>query len=185
MKIEELEHLARAALANDDRAREVLAQHLSVGLRRYFRASWGEDIADDLAQRTLVVMLEKMGGFEPRGEHAFVHWVYAIAHRETLTRLRILKQTERLASALAKVDAAPARRLSSLVLMIECFEMAEEELVHLTEAQRLAISNFLAKARGEEPGPAQTRPVLQRALTQLGRRVRERMSTPETSPSPA
>jgi DNA-directed RNA polymerase specialized sigma24 family protein len=181
----DIEELAEAALAGDPRATQEFSRRLGEQLRRRFRARWQDDVADDLAQKTLTVMVEKMADFEPRNGKAFMAWVYKIGRYELFKWPQAVARTKekQLALARGKVDQRP-RNVSSLFMLAEFAEIFDEALATLTEAQRRAVRAAFAEELGEEPEPY-SRATLRRALALLRDRLAKRMATPRPSPSPA
>jgi DNA-directed RNA polymerase specialized sigma24 family protein len=182
----DIEKLAEAALAGDPRAKQEFSRRLGEQLRRRFRAlSQDGDVADELAQKTLMVMLEKMADFEPRNGKAFMAWVHKIGRYEHFKWPQTLARAKekQLAFAHGKVDQPP-RNVSSLFMLAEFAELFDEALATLTEAQQRAVRAAFAEELGEEPEPY-SRATLRRALALLRDRLAQRMATPRPSPSPA
>jgi len=180
-----LDELARAALAGDLRAKDELARYLDSGLRRYFCARWATDVADDLVQRTFVAMLESSAQFEPRGENAFVRWVYGIAKMQNRAKRRVDAIAAVRAKKLAMVAKTPARGLSSFIMLMESVDMLDQQIEQLTAAQQQAVAGFLRKQRGGALGPNHSAVRLYRARQKLRRGLAASMTTPERAPEPA
>ena len=122
--------LASRAAAGDTGAFAVLVRRNLAPLRSFLRRLGAPpDLADDLAQDSLVVAFERIGDF--RGEGAFGAWVRRIAARRYLRIIRSNRRLEPLEQAPEAYSPAPdAGRSLDLDAALE----------RLPEAQRLCVS---------------------------------------------
>ncbi|PRP92408.1 RNA polymerase sigma factor [Enhygromyxa salina] len=182
----DLDELLRAVRDEERGAWARLAPVLTVELRRYFSSWFGPDVAKDLTQATLVVLLDKLPGFEAR--ESLRGWVFGIARNLAHNELRARYRRSELAEGVKHEPLAPARSPSSHARWRQRWELANEELEQLPDHYRDVIEHDLeggdAGSFAEHEGISRTtaRTRRHRAQTELADRVQRRAETPTSPP---
>jgi DNA-directed RNA polymerase specialized sigma24 family protein len=171
-----IDELVEAALAGDSKAEQELARRLDVVLRAALRPQWQKADREDLVQSTLEVTFRKLKQFKPQGPNSFIKWVRGIAHLHIKKKLDRLALTTRHKGKVAGLNPTPDRGLSSILMLANGMDLLSRELERLTDVQRQAIMDFLAREFG---GTAKVdHAALQRALSKLRTRLRQAMANP-------
>ncbi len=113
-------------------------------LERWFAAHYRGFDSADLAQKTLIVISNRLPEFEMRNANAFMRWVLEIARYVALGALR---DREREAKLTVLLEAAPETSkmgLSTYVKRAELRERLWREIEKLPDSLRRAVENMLA-----------------------------------------
>ena len=105
----------------------------------YFLACFDKHDADELRQRTILVVLQKFDSFEHRGAGSFRGWVMRIAHLEALSRRRDPVREQHNLSRLAELPLRSTLTPVSRVLMLELQALLSQCLARLPELEREAV----------------------------------------------
>jgi RNA polymerase sigma-70 factor (ECF subfamily) len=134
--------LVRRATAGDrDAVEELLAAHLS-RLRAFLRLRMGgavrsKESTEDLVQSVCREALERLDGFEYRGEASFRHWLFQQAEHKVVDRARFYGRAKRAAREVPldvrREEAETLRGLESLFTPSRD-AVAREELARLETA---------------------------------------------------
>jgi RNA polymerase sigma-70 factor (ECF subfamily) len=152
--------------------RFVLDDSLRPRLLRYFhRAPFSRDDAEDLVQKTMLLVFQHEGDLTQ--EDRFVGWLYAIAHNVKITELtrrraerrvvagpaddapeprvaaageQALERDERRAALYAAIKTLPPRQRQCLLLRVRD-ELAYEEIASLLRLNLLTVRNHIAEAK--------------------------------------
>jgi RNA polymerase sigma-70 factor (ECF subfamily) len=130
--------LARAA-AGDSRAYDRLFARVAPRLEWYVAVRLGPELRArvepaDVVQETYAAALQQLGGFAPRGEGAFLRWLFAIAGHQVL-RLSEHHGADHRRAVARGADAAAALALAADPLSGPC-----------TRAERLEVRERLQRA---------------------------------------
>ncbi len=120
--MDELTDAARRAGRGDRQALEQLASASYQDVRRLCATLVSADVADDLAQETLVRIVRAVGSF--RGESSARTWVLAICRRVCMDELRRRSRQSRRERALAQ--ATPRTAAGQATVPIEIRELLAE-----------------------------------------------------------
>lgn len=135
----EIETLALAAQTGDQRASHALAHWLCETLAEYLSRCFAKPDADELRQRTILVVVRDLHVFEDRGPGSFLRWVVKIANFEarTLERepLRERANLARLAEQPLSSELSPG----SVVFMLEIQGLLDECVPLLDPLEREAL----------------------------------------------
>ena len=166
MEPTDIELVAMAQAAKDDRAFTVLVERHQARLRAFLlRLSGDRSLADDIAQDAFVKAHAALASF--RGGGSFRSWLFAIAYREFLQAKRRSKAAARLAAALAAerepdpaagVDAGMSldirRALSTLddleraaILLCDAAGLSHTEAAAALSTPLGSIKTYVARAR--------------------------------------
>jgi RNA polymerase sigma-70 factor (ECF subfamily) len=158
-----LETLLRAARAGDRRVWPQLAKTASQRLRAYFRQQSLQADASDLAQRTLLLVHERL----PRLEHqkSLEGWLFAIGRNLAREQRRARARHEALCEKMANVPNPAPPGPSTVVRQEEVYRVVEEEFDKLPEPLREVLehdldgqpSRELAAKRSINPDTVRTR----------------------------
>lgn len=184
--------LVLAVLGGDPKASDVLARRIYAAIQTCFPSRLGEADAEDLAQRTLMVVFRKLPEFKVRTGQPIRRWARGIARREVQEELRQRHRRARLANGLAQAWRSPSTNISSRLarLELEAIErgLLYEALDRLPSHYRRVLDNDLqsgdinefARREGIDRGTVRTR--RRRALGMLDVIVRELRGSAPTPP---
>jgi RNA polymerase sigma-70 factor (ECF subfamily) len=135
----DLEGLLRAVRDGDVEAWNALHRTLRRELRVYFLRECDEATADELAQRTLVVLTRDLPGFDPRKE-SLRKWVFGIARNQRLSEYASRARSKALPEpdlAADKANTSPSARLHAK----EIRAILREEINKLPPHHRAIMKN--------------------------------------------
>lgn len=162
-----LDDLVVAVRAGERRARTELGQRLLSELELFFRRLVGETDASDLAQMTMIIVMDKLPQFEMIPGKPFLNWVHAIARTQFQEACRKHHRRKRLAEGLAQIEQTPQTNLSSHLARAEQLGMIDEALDDLDSHYRRAIENEL---QGGDAGDLAEREQIKRGSARTRRR---------------
>ncbi|MBW3623731.1 MAG: RNA polymerase sigma factor [Armatimonadetes bacterium] len=134
------ERLQRARDGDPDALEALLEPYWGTLYRLAYRVMGNADDAEDLAQETVVRILQRLPAF--RGEADFGTWVYRIGLNTCLTARRRRRETANLREADNTPDPAPGPEATALSR--EALGRAREEINRLRPAYREAVLLRLA-----------------------------------------
>jgi RNA polymerase sigma-70 factor, ECF subfamily len=187
---DKLGELLRAARDQQPGAWPRLGGPLMLKLRLSLTKWVGAEDAKDLAQRTFIILMDRLPGFQPEG--TLEAWVFGIARHLALDELRARKRRIIWEAAAGEVQLRQSVSPSSQLRRNECFKVLQDELAHLPKHLRDVIEHDLAGgdaeafARKEGIALATVRTRRHRAHELLSERIRQRSKTPlpEEKPTP-
>lgn len=184
-----LDELLRAARDRQPGAWPRLIGPLRIRLQNYLTPWVNAEDAKDVAQRSLIIVWEKLPGFDLQKE-SLEAWVLGIARHQAINELRAQSRRRRIEDAVREVQLSPPTSSSSGVRWLQRREMTQEEIAGLPGQNRRVIEHDLADgdpevlAHKEGIALATVRSRRHRAHELLRERVRQRCQTPVPTPTP-
>jgi RNA polymerase sigma factor (sigma-70 family) len=185
-----LDALLAASRSGEPEARRALIDALYHSLRGFFRRHCSSFDAEDLVQTTILRILPKIDGFEPRHSRSFEALVFMTAGRVLFTKQRSWsRERARFAESLAAMSVVLALD-TSVTGRLARREVAEQVLAKIDELEPVdqrTIHYWLAEVGWREQAELErvARATLRSRLQRAVGRLRQLLGQPEfTRPDP-
>lgn len=137
----DLEVLLRAARDGEPGAWKALLPRLHRELRRYFQRDFDESTTDELMQRTVAILIDKLPGFD--ADESLRQWVFGVARNQRRMEYQSRTRTQAL-DGLTVILWPPNTSPSARVYAKEARAMLLEEIEKLPPHYRAIVENDLS-----------------------------------------